>query len=83
MRIVSIPFTTYKVLGILIYWTDNDASLIKPITLTLGFFPKGETLIPSFASTFNWSFYARSLKIVNTDASVSNNTDRNMPFNLI
>ena len=80
---VSVPYTTYKIPEVLICWTDNGTSLTKPITLTLGFSPKGETLIPSFALTFNWSFWIRSLDMADTDTPVSNNTDRDVPFNLI
>ncbi len=83
MRIVSVPSTIYRVPGVLICWTDSDASLTKPITLTLGFPPKSETLVPSFALTFNWSFWARSLKIADTDAPISNNSGKDVPFNLI
>ncbi len=53
IRIVSVPFTTYKVSGILICYTDKDISLIKPITFILEFPFKDETLILSFASIFN------------------------------
>ncbi len=38
------------------YCTDKGASRTRPITFILGFSPKGETLVPLFASTFNWSF---------------------------
>src|SRR6266498_2873423 len=81
IRMVSVPSTTYNVPGVLICCTDKGASRTRPITFTLGFPPKGETLVPSFASTFNWSFWARSFDIADTDAPVSNNTGKGVPFN--
>jgi len=83
MRIVSILFITYKIPRILICWTARDASLTKPTTLTLRFPSNSKTLMSSFTFTFNYSFYVRSLEIADIDAPVSNNIDRDVPFNLI